>query len=110
MDAYSERLTDTRVCLAPHGSAADTWRFFEGLKSSCAVIMNLLPDEWHYRNAPVIQLEDWGALEDVLLPLLADDARLDEMQKLSLQFWETVCGEKALGRFLVQAIRESRVE
>ncbi len=108
MDAYSERLIDTRVCLAPRGSVADTWRFFEGLKSGCAVITNLLPDEWYYRNAPVIQLESWDALEDFLLPLLADESRLDAMQKQSLLYWETVCGEKALGRFLAVDNPEER--
>ena len=45
----AQRLMDSKICLAPRGSVADTWRFFEGLKSGCAVITNPLPDEWYYR-------------------------------------------------------------
>ena len=107
IDDYSEKLMNTRVCLAPRGSVADTWRFFEGLKSGCAVITNPLPNEWYYRDAPAIQLDDWDELEDVLLPLLADEDRLEAMQEQALWYWENVCGEKALGRFLAQAIRVS---
>ena len=101
---YAERLMDSKVCLAPRGSVADTWRFFEGLKSGCAVITNPMPDEWYYRGAPVIQIESWAELESVLLPLLADEARLQEIHIQSLRYWEQVCGERALGRFLAQTI------
>jgi hypothetical protein len=101
---YAERLMDSKVCLAPRGTVADTWRFFEGLKSGCAVITNPVPDEWYYRGAPVIQIESWDELEAVLVPLLNDDAELEKKHLQSLRYWEQVCGEKALGRYLAQAI------
>ncbi|WP_158747918.1 hypothetical protein [Acidobacterium sp. S8] len=101
---YAQRLMDSKVCLAPRGSVADTWRFFEGLKSGCAVITNPMPDEWYYRGVPAIQIESWTELEAVLLPLLADEARLEEMHVQSLRYWDQVCGEKALGRYLAQTI------
>lgn len=106
---YAERLMNARVCLAPRGSVADTWRFFEGLKSGCAVITNPLPDEWYYRDAPVLQLESWSELEDTLLPLLRDEARLEAMHRASLKYWEEVCGERALGRYLAEQIRAAVV-
>jgi len=106
---YAQRLMDSKICLAPRGSVADTWRFFEGLKSGCAVITNPLPDEWYYRRAPVIQLDNWDQLEETILPLLADETRLEEMHTQSLKYWEEVCGERALGRFLAQAILKSDV-
>ena len=107
---YAQRLMDAKVCLAPRGSVADTWRFFEGLKSGCAVITNPLPDEWYYRDAPVIQIDDWKDLESILLPLLSDEARLGEMHIQSLRYWDEVCGEMALGRFLAQSILASAAE
>lgn len=107
IEDYAQRLMDSKICLAPRGSVADTWRFFEGLKSGCAVITNPLPDEWYYRGAPVIQLDSWNDLEETILPLLADEARLEEMHSQSLKYWEEVCGERALGRFLAHAISSS---
>lgn len=106
---YAQRLMDSKVCLAPRGSVPDTWRFFEGLKSGCIVITNPLPNEWYYQGAPVIQLDSWDQLEETLLPLLADEARLENMHSQSLKYWEEVCGERALGRFLAQAISRSDV-
>jgi hypothetical protein len=101
---YAARLMNSKVCLAPRGSVADTWRFFEGLKSGCAVITNPLPDEWYYRGAPIIQIDDWDELERTLIPLLADEERLEKMHAESLKYWDEVCGEKALGRFLATAV------
>lgn len=109
MHDYAERLMDARVCLAPRGSVADTWRFFEGLKSGCAVITNPLPDEWYYRDAPVIQLESWDELEATLLPLLADEERLEAMSLAALKYWNEVCGERALGCYLAEAIHANAV-
>jgi len=106
---YAQRLMDSKICLAPRGSVADTWRFFEGLKSGCAVISNPLPEEWYYRGAPVIQLDSWDQLEETIPPLLADETRLEEMHIQSLKYWEEICGESAVGRFLAQAISRSDV-
>lgn len=106
-EQYAERLMNSKVCLAPRGSVADTWRFFEGLKSGCAVITNPLPNEWYYRGAPGIQLDSWDALEQTIVPLLKDEARLEELHVRSLRYWDEVCGEKALGRFLAKKIKDS---
>lgn len=107
--AYAERMMNSKVCLAPRGSVADTWRFFEGLKSGCSVITNPLPDEWYYRDAPVIQLDDWSELEETLVPLLADEARLEEIHLKTLKYWDEVCGEEAVGRFLASSFSQSGV-
>lgn len=103
---YAERLMNARICLAPRGSVADTWRYFEGLKSGCVVVTNPLPDEWYYRDTPAIQIQDWDELESVLLPLLADERRLQSLHEAALTHWQDVCGEQALGRFLARAISE----
>jgi hypothetical protein len=102
---YAQRMMDSKVCLAPRGSVADTWRYFEGLKSGCAVITNPLPDEWYYRDAPVIQIDRWSQLESALVPLLSDNTRLERIHSQAVQYWETVCGEKAVGRFLADALK-----
>lgn len=109
INAYAQRLMDSKICLAPRGSVPDTWRFFEGLKSGCAVITNPLPDEWYYRGAPVIQLDSWDPLEETILALVADETRLEEMHIQSLTYWEEVCGERAVGRLLAQAISRSDI-
>jgi hypothetical protein len=48
-------------------------------------------------------------LEETIVPLLKDEARLEEMHTQSLKFRDEVCGEEAPGRFLALAIKESTV-
>ena len=108
-EQYAQRLMDSKICLAPRGSVADTSRFFEGLKSGCAVITNPLPDEWYYRDAPALQLDSWDELAQTIVPLLADEERLEAMHTQSLAYWDKVCGEKALGAPSAKAIAESPV-
>lgn len=103
-EEYAQRLMDSKVCLAPRGTTADTWRLFEGIKSGCIVISNLLPNEWYYHQAPVIQIEDWNELEDILVPLLKDDAALNRLQMETLTYWNEVCGEKAVGRYIARQL------
>jgi len=107
-DHYAQHLMDSKVCLAPRGSVADTWRFFEGLKSGCIVITNPLPDQWYYRGAPVIQIDDWNELEKVIIPLLGDNAKMEAIHVKALKYWDEICGEKAVGRYLASVLSSSR--
>jgi hypothetical protein len=55
------------------------------------------------------RFEGWDKLEETIVPLLKDEARLEEMHTQSLKFRDEVCGEEAPGRFLALAIKESTV-
>lgn len=105
--SYSERMMDSKICLAPRGTMADTWRFFEGLKSGCLVVCEPLPDEYYYRGAPVIQIDSWDELEKVITPFLDKDDALEEWSARSLEYWKNVCGEEAIGRRIAEFIAAS---
>ena len=65
---YSQRLMDSKICLAPRGTAVDTWRFFEGLRAGCLVVCEHLTREWFYDGAPVLRVQDWSELPKVIEP------------------------------------------
>jgi hypothetical protein len=98
--AYSELVAQTRVCLVPRGNSPETFRFFEALRAGCVVVCESLPDHWYYRGAPVVRLNRWSELSSVVPPLLADSARLDEMHRASLHWWESRCSERAIGHLI----------
>jgi hypothetical protein len=102
--SYSERMMDSKICLAPRGTVVDTWRFFEGLKSGCLVICEPLPDEYYYRDAPVIQIDSWRQLEQVIAPFIDDEAELEKWSARSLDYWQNVCGEEAVGHRIADFI------
>jgi hypothetical protein len=105
--SYSQRMMDSKICLAPRGTVIDTWRFFEGLKYGCLVISEPLPDDYFYENAPVIQIDSWSELDRVLAPLLEDDDEIARWSSRSLAFWEHVCGEDAIGYRIAEFVNQS---
>jgi hypothetical protein len=106
---YSQRMMDSKICLAPRGTIVDTWRFFEGVRSGCLVITEPLPDEYYYKNAPVIQIDDWRELESVIQPFLEDDDILETWRQRTLEYWRERCGEAAFGAYLAECINFGRL-
>ncbi|ACY48034.1 hypothetical protein [Rhodothermus marinus] len=107
-EAYSQMLMDSKICLAPRGTSADTFRLFEGLRYGCVVITERLPARWFYRNAPVVQIDDWRELHRLVPELLGDARRLQELSQAALHWWRTVASEEAIGRWMAERIRKRR--
>jgi hypothetical protein len=101
---YSEIMRDTKICLAPRGSSVETYRFFEALRYGCVVICDRLPAHWFYVGSPAIQIDNWDILDAVVLDLIADPIRLNELHQASVRWWEAVCSEKAIGRALAKCL------
>ena len=106
---YSQRMMDSKICLAPRGSIIDSWRFFEGVRSGCLVITEPLPDEYYYKDAPVIQIDRWRELESVVRPFLDDDDALEVCRRRTLAYWRDRCGEAAFGAYLARRINSGRI-
>jgi len=100
--SYSQRLMDSKICLAPRGTALDTFRFFEGLRAGCLVVCEYLTDEWFYDGAPVLRVKDWSELPDVIGPYLYDEAAFERARLRSLAWWTEACGEKTVGRVMAE--------
>jgi hypothetical protein len=105
---YSQRMMHSKICLAPRGSVVDTWRFFEGVRSGCLVITEPLPNEYYYKEAPVIQIDRWEELERVIRPFLDDDDALEVCRQRTLAYWRDLCGEAAFGAYLARCIHSGR--
>ena len=101
-DNYSERMMNSKICVAPRGTAVDTFRFFEGLRAGCLVVCEHLTDEWYYAGAPVLRVKDWADLPEAIAPYLYDDEALERARIQSLTWWTEVCGEKAVGRAMAE--------
>jgi hypothetical protein len=98
--AYSHALMDSKVCLAPRGTSVETFRFFEGLRAGCVVVTGGLPDHWFYSGAPVLRLDRWDSLSEVLAPVLDSPAEQLRLHEAALAWWRERCSEKAVARFM----------
>ncbi len=103
-DGYSQALMDARVCLAPRGNSAETFRVLEGLRAGCVVVSERLPPFWFYEGGPMLQIDSWSQLGDVVAPLLDDPAELARLHAASLAWWRERCSEEALGRLLAERL------
>ena len=101
---YSKTLMDSKICLVPRGTSPETFRFFEGLRAGCILITERLPRRWYYEGAPVVQVDDWSELGEIVPALLNDPDRMERMQKQGLEWWRAKCSEEAVGTFMAQKI------
>ena len=104
---YSQQLMSTKICLAPRGTSFETYRFFEAMRYGCVAITEALPDVWFYRDSPAIEVTDWSELAPTIEQLISDPALMQQKHKAALNWWETVCSEKALGAYIAKALMNS---
>jgi hypothetical protein len=102
--AYSQALMSSRVCLAPRGTSLETFRVFEGLRYGCIVVTERLPSRWFYDGAPLLQLDCWADLEQVIARVLDDPAELQSWHLRALAWWQERCSEIAVGRYLAACL------
>jgi len=104
--AYSKTLMDSKICLVPRGTSSETFRFFEGLRYGCVLITERLPSRRFYNNAPIIQVDDWNVLPNIVPTLLADEDRMRRLHRSTLGWWKNVCSENQLGKFIASKITQ----
>ncbi len=103
-DRYTEIMADTKIALAPRGSSAETYRFFEAMRQGCVVICDRLPPHWFYVGSPAIQIDDWSNLEAEVKALAADPERLVDLHRRSLAWWDEKLSEHAVAQVIARCL------
>jgi hypothetical protein len=99
---YSKKLMNTKISLVPRGTSPQTFRFFQSLRAGCVVITDTLPSQWFFQGSPAIVLHTWSELPAVVSELLAEPAELKRRHRQSLNWWDSVCSEEAVGRYVAE--------
>jgi hypothetical protein len=95
--SYSAKMMNSRICLAPRGTVAETFRFFEGLRAGCLVVCNRLPPEPYLQGVPAIQIDNWKELPALMKKYARDLDSLEQYRNASMDFWRTRLNERAIG-------------
>ncbi len=102
---YSQRLMNARICLAPRGGSVETFRFFEALRYGCVVVGERLPPTWFYTGAPMVTLDDWRTLPELLEEMLCGDpAALARRHAAALAWWQERCSEEAVAAYMAERL------
>ncbi len=95
--SYSEKMMQSRICIAPRGSMADTFRAFEGLRAGCLVVANPLPrDEYLYPKAPLLIVDHWREIRGILERYARNLDALEEFRAQGLAWWNSHLRPEAL--------------
>jgi len=103
---YSERMQQSRICLAPRGSVAETFRLFEGLRSGCLVMTNRLPPVPFLAGAPVVYVDHWKQLPALLRKYARDFDALEQASRASRRWWDEHCSEAVIGKQIADALNQ----
>jgi len=95
-NAYPQILMDTKICLSPRGTHLETYRLCEGMYYGCVVVAEEQPDHWFAANSPAIIVQDWKTLPDILDSLLESPERMADLQKASLDYWDSTLAPVAV--------------
>lgn len=96
--SYSEKMINSRICPAPRGTIAESYRLYEGLRAGCLVISNRLPEASFLRGAPIIQIDNWNKLPALLKKYARDLDALEHYRKASLDFWKNHLSEPIIAQ------------
>lgn len=102
--SYSEMMMDTRICPVPRGTRIETPRLYEALRNGCIIVTEPLPDRWYTRGVPALVLHDWADLPDLVDDLLAYPERMEALHRDALRWWDTMCSESAVGRYMAEQL------
>jgi hypothetical protein len=96
--SYSEKMMQSRICVAPRGSMADTFRSFEGLRAGCLVVANPLPkDRFLYPKAPLLIVDHWREVRGILERYARSVDALEDWRARSLGWWDEYLRPEVVG-------------
>lgn len=105
--SYSEKMMRTRICVAPRGSVAESYRAYEGLRAGCLVVSNRLPNDEFLTGAPILQVDHWRELEGILERYARNVELLEKAREASLTFWRKHIAAEVLGKQLAQRLTQA---
>jgi hypothetical protein len=106
-ESYSEKMMNTRICVAPRGSVAETYRASEGLRAGCLVVANRLPPAHPFANSPILQIDHWRQLEGILDEYARNINLLEEARTASLEWWDSYLAVKIQAGRVARELNEA---
>lgn len=107
--SYGTMLQESKIALYPGGwRRNETFRHFEAMRAGCVLVSVPLPQTRLYHDSPIVFVEGWHKLKRTVCVLLQDPARLMELQKLTVGWWENVCSERATAAYIAAQLVEPR--
>jgi hypothetical protein len=104
---YGEIIANSKIVLCPKGyHSAECFRHYEAMRAGCVIISGKLPPTHIYKNSPVIQVDNWIEGLAIASDLLNNADKLEEIGRLTYDWWEKRCSENATAQYMNECIKE----
>ena len=105
-ESYSKILCDTKIAICPHGtSSPESFRFFEACAASCVILTVSQPDNWVYKNAPYIPLQN---VYPTVKTILTNPDKLRTISEATKRYHRENISPKAVSQYIEGEINECR--
>ena len=106
--SYSLKMMQSRICVSPRGTMADTYRTYEGLRAGCLTVCNpLAPDKFMYPGAPLLILDRWSELEGVMKRYARNIDALEEWRARGLAWYHNHLRPEVLAASVAEQLNEA---
>lgn len=100
-EEYKELMLNSKIAFCPRGfRSAETFRHLEAMSAGCIVISEKLPDNFLYRDCPIIQVTSWDEAIPIIKKLLENPAVMEQLQQKTIHFWENNYSDTAIAEFI----------
>lgn len=107
-EEYCKIIHDSKIVLSPLGFySAECFRTYEALSAGCIVISEKLPDDEFYKDSPIIQLENWHDIKNVVEGLLMDEKRLERLSIESKKWYDEHLSPRAVAEYIMSKIHQA---
>ncbi|MBT3552629.1 MAG: hypothetical protein HOO19_16775 [Rhodospirillaceae bacterium] len=107
---YADKLAQSKIALAPRGVSHETFRTYEALRAGCVVIAQRQIPCWWTNGWPVIEVDDWLGIDDVVRAQLDDGAAMQERAAAGRQWWLDKCSPAAVANYMMGEIAARLLE
>ena len=103
-NAYGKCLVNTKIALSPRGVSHETFRTYEAMRAGCVVVVDQQLSTWFTNGWPLIEVENWFGVGDLVDELINDPARLTDLSSKTLAWWQQECSEEAVAHYIVRQL------
>jgi hypothetical protein len=104
INEYYEKLSNSKICLAPSGFSPETFRYVEGFGCGCIVITQSKNNSWYYDESPAIFVDNWDKVDDKFINnILFSD--LDSIYIKNNKYYTDNLSPEANARYIINQLK-----
>lgn len=98
---YAVKTSQAKIILSPKGFySSECFRLYEAMHAGCVVITEKLPQLSFYKEIPVVQVDSWKGVQELVNNLLADVGKLENMSDNAVKFYNDHLSVKAISEYV----------